>query len=298
MKIRAITCAGIVAIAGSSLPAQNVRNAVQADGERAAGAIMEASPERTVDAIRSAADGTVRGINNRGNRVLRSMTPRRLYNTQGTNYRMQSQPSYQSYPQGTVMNAGYANTNRVYRLRYDGNGREFICVNGQRVYFDQPSQSQMQNQTASEGQKSDRYQSAYGNMDDADQQQAAQNQGNQDSSQGTETAEGQNAQGAQGQDAPSDDQVAPPALPDEPQQSNANTQSDAAAGTNAAQANAQAGAGTDAKAKTQSDASASKSAGDSGSDVNATQSGSATAEPGNTDIQAEASADADAGTSL
>lgn len=54
-----------------------------------------------------------------------------------------NQPStvYHGSGQGSVMSSAYQSnfaSNRVYRLRYDAWGREFICVNGQPVYFDAP----------------------------------------------------------------------------------------------------------------------------------------------------------------
>ncbi len=46
---------------------------------------------------------------------------------------------------GHAMMAGHSATNGVYRLHYDPSGREFICVRGQRVYFDQQSSNNMMN---------------------------------------------------------------------------------------------------------------------------------------------------------
>jgi hypothetical protein len=61
-------------------------------------------------------------------------------------------------------------SNRVYTLRYDAWGREFICVNGQRIYFD--------NRPASMGQPmqdGQRYQAGFGSYD----QESNANQSNQ-----------------------------------------------------------------------------------------------------------------------
>ena len=53
------------------------------------------------------------------------------------------------------------NSGRVYLLRHDANGREFICVDGRMVYFDNANSVSAQGNQANQ----DQYRSGYGNYD-------------------------------------------------------------------------------------------------------------------------------------
>lgn len=122
---------------------------------------------------------TMRGRVGMRNRAYQSSTQQyNRYPTQQTAYNQVRSQSYNSAPvQGQSYNAyagqasSYGNgltTGRTYRLRYDGNGREFICVNGQRIYFDGPNS----NSQARDTDHSQRYQAAYGSYDQDDVQSA------------------------------------------------------------------------------------------------------------------------------
>ena len=96
---------------------------------------------------------TQRQVTNQGYRQSYGQTYSQPYygsqaysTNQGWNNQMMSQPSYQ----GSYYANNFSSTNRVYRLRYDAWGREFICVNGRPVYFDSPNN--MQNSPANQGQ--------------------------------------------------------------------------------------------------------------------------------------------------
>ena len=84
---------------------------------------------------------------------------------------IQNSGSMQSRPQTQMGSAGPAdnmqqswssqNTGRVYVLRFDANGREFICVDGRPVYFDNGNSLSSQGNAGNQNQ----FRSGYGNYD-------------------------------------------------------------------------------------------------------------------------------------
>ena len=72
---------------------------------------------------------------------------------------------------------------QIYLLRHDASGREYICVNGCRVYFDAVS-----SMTTVESQPQQRYESAFGNQD-ADTAEANQEDGSESTDSSNQTAQ-------------------------------------------------------------------------------------------------------------
>jgi hypothetical protein len=61
----------------------------------------------------------------------------RTYQGQNQTYQGRSAAGYRGLQQSS---GSSANTGQVYQLRHDASGREFICVRGQRVYFENQPQ--------------------------------------------------------------------------------------------------------------------------------------------------------------
>lgn len=145
-------------------------------------ALMAQGVDEQVDDLTRAADsfakqtGRVignaeRDVLNRANDVIRSdfrdrtrldVLDRNQYRSTGRTTGMIA-PRAQRY-RGTAMSTTGWSGNRVYTLRYDANGREFICVNGQRVYFDQQRASQ--DMLGRSGNGDERYRAGYGSYDE------------------------------------------------------------------------------------------------------------------------------------
>jgi len=102
--------------------------------------------------------------------------------------------------------------NRVFTLRYDAAGREFICVNGQRVYFDGVASTH--SPMASDVTQDDRYEAAFGNPD---QDPAAQSQDSTTDGQGN-NANNQRGSDQQSQQTQNQNQAADQQQPQQQQQ--------------------------------------------------------------------------------
>lgn len=70
-------------------------------------------------------------------------------------YDSQVQPATAYGTTQSGMAQGYAASNQVYRLRHDAQGREFICQNGQRVYFTNTVSNQNSQTMNEDGQQMD-----------------------------------------------------------------------------------------------------------------------------------------------
>jgi hypothetical protein len=120
-----------------------------------------------------------------------------------------NQPMQGNWNQG--QSQGQMASNQVYTMRYDSMGREFICVNGQPVYFTNTSSTQRQSNF--NGQRSDGMQNDNASSSGNAQTQAGQaNADNRRSAYGnydSESQAGANSQSQSARQAP----VAPQALP-------------------------------------------------------------------------------------
>ncbi|MCC9658892.1 hypothetical protein [Rhodopirellula halodulae] len=190
------------AVRGTAGQVQNAaRNTVGSLRNRVDDAAASSSPQshgptgQLNDGEYYAAPGTTYGQSTIGNRVysdLQTVTPTDYQydgNSQHVNHSgHHGQVSYHAVPMQTHYGAHVGNhANAVYTLRHDSNGREFICVAGQRVYFDNSTSNDMQQNGAeqngteqsgteqsdwksAEGQannemQDERYEAAYGNQD-------------------------------------------------------------------------------------------------------------------------------------
>lgn len=173
-KILGLGCLSIGAWMAASVSAQQSARQLSGNVTQRAGqtAVNAANTARQATAAAANAVDNVRGA---GNAVRQIAQPGRFYPNQN-NWNRTNRTYNQRFPRGVaqtgwnqpiVNNRAYrgqpyrgANINTgqqwnnwsngsthgaVYTLRWDESGREFICVNGQRVYFDSPAASETAN---------------------------------------------------------------------------------------------------------------------------------------------------------
>lgn len=157
-KMTILTCLSVGAwlVQGTQIEAQDgpVRQGLRRTGQAVAEG-TRATARATGEAVRrtgQAAGNVARGTAN---------TARRATGQQPVPYNQRAYQPYQSGYRGVQQGqAGYAaqpgatwTDGRAYTLRHDSMGREFICVNGRRVYFDSGSRVQGQQGQYQQGQQ-------------------------------------------------------------------------------------------------------------------------------------------------
>jgi len=162
----------IGAIATPTLMAQGFEDRVIRPGEAALDRAAETFDVPNRQAINNAQRNFTQAGENMVRGDLRDRTRMDLLNR--NRFRATNRATaYRNVPM-TQQSYGYQNSrssSQVYTLRYDQSGREFICVGGQRVYFD--SQRSSTNAISQSSDQDQRYRAGYGSYDnDGDQMQS------------------------------------------------------------------------------------------------------------------------------
>lgn len=144
------------------------RGAAQATRNVAQGAaqVTRNTVQGAANVTRRAGQATVNTLDRTTDRITQPFNGRYSSNYRGNAYVQPSQ-SYQSnegqwWYDGNVQHQSYAtvgqpvkyqqaaNNSPVYTLQHDANGREFICANGQRIYFDNQAATAQSSSSGSE----------------------------------------------------------------------------------------------------------------------------------------------------
>jgi len=107
------------------------------------------------------------GTQQRGNNVPQdtSNQQRNTFQANGSNGSQSFQGQGQPMQPGQVQTGQSPYAGPVYMLRFDASGREFICVNGRAIYFDNVNSISAQGNSRNQNQSQNQYRAGYGSYD-------------------------------------------------------------------------------------------------------------------------------------